>query len=92
MRVATWLREQSGVELLIDERSFVQRRNLRGNPTTQARLAYRGPNPQPTPPKLKLDLATWSCSSSTTTAHCAATASTGSRPCERAANRSRRGS
>jgi predicted nucleotidyltransferase component of viral defense system len=55
-RVAAWLREQSGVELQVDERSFVQRRNLRGNPTTQARLAYHGPNPQPTPPKLKLDL------------------------------------
>jgi predicted nucleotidyltransferase component of viral defense system len=55
-RVAAWLREQSGVDLIIDERTFVQRRNLRGSPTTQARIAYRGPNPQPTPPKLKLDL------------------------------------
>src|SRR5674476_162922 len=50
------IREQSGVELIIDERTFVQRRNLRGNPTTQARIAFRGPSPQPTPPKLKLDL------------------------------------
>lgn len=55
-RVASWLAEASGIELLIDDRTFVARRNLRGNPTVQARIAYRGPNPQPTPPKLKLDL------------------------------------
>jgi predicted nucleotidyltransferase component of viral defense system len=55
-RLAAWLIEESGIELLIDERTFVERRNLRGNPTVQARIAYRGPNPQPTPPKLKLDL------------------------------------
>lgn len=55
-RVASWLRERSGIELAIDERTFVQRRNLRGNPTIQARIAYRGPNPQPGPPKVKLDI------------------------------------
>jgi Nucleotidyl transferase AbiEii toxin, Type IV TA system len=49
-RVSTWLLEQSGIELLVDDRAFLQRRNLRGNPTTQGRLAYRGPNPQPTLP------------------------------------------
>jgi len=42
LRVASWLREQSGVELIIDERTFVQRRNLRGNPTTQARRVSTG--------------------------------------------------
>jgi len=55
-RVSAWLLEQSGIELLVDDRAFLQRRNLRGNPTTQGRLAYRGPNPQPTLPKLKLDI------------------------------------
>ncbi|HEY2536921.1 MAG TPA: nucleotidyl transferase AbiEii/AbiGii toxin family protein, partial [Solirubrobacteraceae bacterium] len=46
-----------GIELRVDDRSFVQRRNLRGRPTVQGRLAYRGPNPQRgTPPKLKLDI------------------------------------
>lgn len=55
-RVASWLRQESGIELLVDDGSFVQRQNLRGEATTQGRLAYRGPNPQPTLPKLKLDL------------------------------------
>ena len=42
----------------IDRAGHVHRRqNLRGQPTTQARIAYRGPNaPRATLPKLKLDL------------------------------------
>jgi hypothetical protein len=55
-RVSAWLMEQSGIELLVDDCAFLERRNPRGNPTTQGRLAYRGPNPQPTLPKLKLDI------------------------------------
>jgi predicted nucleotidyltransferase component of viral defense system len=55
-RIATWLREESGIELLVDERSFTRRRNLRGQPTTQGRIAYRGPNPQSTLPKVRLDI------------------------------------
>ena len=55
-RIASWLAQQSGIELLVEDGAFLQRRNLRGNPTTQGRLAYRGPNPQPTLPKLKLDI------------------------------------
>lgn len=54
-RVAEWLQQESGIDLLVETGSFVQRRNLRGNQTIQGRLAYRGPNPQPTLPKLKLD-------------------------------------
>jgi len=54
--IAAWLREESGIELLIDEGSFTRRRNLRGHPTTQGRIAYRGPNPQPTLPKVRLDI------------------------------------
>lgn len=46
-RVSVWLAQQSGIELLVEDGAFVQRRNLRGNPTIQGRLAYRGPNPQP---------------------------------------------
>jgi predicted nucleotidyltransferase component of viral defense system len=55
-RIAAWLAEHCGIELTIDQRTFVQRRNLRGNPTVQARISYRGPNPPPVPPKVKLDI------------------------------------
>ncbi len=56
-RVSDWLARETGVELEIDQRTFTRRRNLRGQPTTQARIAYRGPNaPRGTLPKLKLDL------------------------------------
>ena len=54
--ISAWLAERAGLELVVDERSFVQRRNRRGNPTVQGRLAYRGPTNPPTLPKLKLDL------------------------------------
>lgn len=39
-----------------DDTSFRRRQNLRGNPTTQARIAYRGPNPQSNLPKVKIDI------------------------------------
>jgi predicted nucleotidyltransferase component of viral defense system len=55
-RIAAWLHENSGIELVLGERAFLQRRNRRGNTTVQARIGYRGPNPQPTLPKLKLDI------------------------------------
>jgi predicted nucleotidyltransferase component of viral defense system len=54
--IAAWLAEHAGLELVVDERSFVRRRNRRGNPTTQGRLAYRGPTNPPTLPKVRLDL------------------------------------
>ncbi|MBI3686937.1 MAG: nucleotidyl transferase AbiEii/AbiGii toxin family protein [Actinobacteria bacterium] len=54
--IAAWLAEHAGLELIVDQRSFVRRRNRRGNPTTLGRLAYRGPTKPPTPPKLKIDL------------------------------------
>ena len=56
--IARWLREESGIELTVDDTAFRRRRNRRGNPTTQGRIAYRGPNPQPTSPKVKLDITT----------------------------------
>ncbi len=52
-RVSDWLVRETGIELEIDQRTFARRRNLRGQPTTQARIAYRGPNaPRGTLPKL----------------------------------------
>lgn len=54
--VAGWLREESGIELTVDSAAFRRRRNKRGKPTAQGRIAYRGPNPQPTLPKVKLDI------------------------------------
>lgn len=44
--VADWLREESGIELTVDDNAFRRRRNRRGNPTTQGRIAYRGPKGQ----------------------------------------------
>lgn len=55
-RVSDWLREQSGIELLVDDGSFIRRKNKRSKPTTLARLAYRGPNQQHNLPKLKIDI------------------------------------
>lgn len=54
--VREWLLDQVGLEIVLDETSFVRRQNRRGHPTTQARIAYRGPGNPPTLPKLKLDL------------------------------------
>jgi predicted nucleotidyltransferase component of viral defense system len=55
-KIAEWVREESGLELVLDDKSFQRKRNKRGNPTTQGRIAYRGPNGNPTMPKMKLDL------------------------------------
>ncbi|MGH9043621.1 MAG: nucleotidyl transferase AbiEii/AbiGii toxin family protein [Acidimicrobiales bacterium] len=54
--IAAWVREESGLELVLDDKFFQRKRNKRGNPTTQERIAYRGPNGNPTMPKVKLDL------------------------------------
>ena len=54
--VSEWLREEVGIEIVVDESSFRRRQNLRENPTTQARVAYRGPNPPSQLPKVKLDI------------------------------------
>ena len=50
-RIGEWVREQSGIELVVDDASFRRRRNRRGNPTTQGGIAYRGPNPPPLTPQ-----------------------------------------
>jgi predicted nucleotidyltransferase component of viral defense system len=54
--VTEWIAEESGIELVVDDRSFRRRRNRRGHPTTEGRIAYRGPNPPSNLPKVKLDL------------------------------------
>lgn len=55
-RIADRIRDASGIEVIVDDAAFRRRRNRRGNPTTQGRLAYRGPNPPPQLPKVKLDI------------------------------------
>lgn len=42
--IGEWVREESGIELVVDEATFRRRRNRRGNATTEGRIAYRGPN------------------------------------------------
>lgn len=54
--IADWVREESGIELILDNKSFLRRKNKREHPTTQGRIAYRGPNGNPSMPKVKLDL------------------------------------
>lgn len=39
--IAEWVREESGIELVVEESAFRRRRNRRGNPTTQGRIAAR---------------------------------------------------
>ena len=54
--IAAWVSEESGIELVLDDNSFQRRKNKREHPTTQGRIAYRGPNGNPSMPKVKLDL------------------------------------
>ena len=54
--IAVWVREESGIELVLDGSSFRRRTNKRENQTTEGRIAYRGPNGNPQMPKVKLDL------------------------------------
>lgn len=55
-RVREWLLDAAGIELIFEQRSFKRMKNRRGNPTTQARISFRGPSGPPQPPKLKLDI------------------------------------
>ena len=57
-RIAEWVRDQSGIALLVNDGSFRRRQNRRGNPTTEGSIAYQGPNPPPSLPKVKIDLTT----------------------------------
>jgi predicted nucleotidyltransferase component of viral defense system len=55
-RISAVLMDRCGLELSVDANSFKRRRNRRGNPTTEGKLAYRGPRQPPSAPKVKLDL------------------------------------
>jgi predicted nucleotidyltransferase component of viral defense system len=54
--IQDWMQEESGIQLVLEETSFKRRQNRRGKPTTQARIAYRGPNPPRDLPKVKIDI------------------------------------
>jgi predicted nucleotidyltransferase component of viral defense system len=55
--IAAWLLEESGIQIVLDDKSFRRRTNKRGHATTEGRLAYSGPNAsRGTLPKIKLDL------------------------------------
>jgi predicted nucleotidyltransferase component of viral defense system len=54
--IVEWVRENSGLELAIDESSFRVHQNRRGNPTIQGRVGYLAPNPPPVVPKIKIDV------------------------------------
>jgi predicted nucleotidyltransferase component of viral defense system len=56
LRIAEWVRDQSGIVLHVGDTSFRRLQNRRGNPTTQGSIAYQGPNPPPSLPKVKIDL------------------------------------
>jgi hypothetical protein len=54
--VGEWLYDRAGIALVVDDSSFVRRRNRRGNPTTQGRIGFGGPSVSPSGPKVKVDL------------------------------------
>jgi predicted nucleotidyltransferase component of viral defense system len=54
--IGDWIREESGLELVIEDGAFRRRQNLRGNATTQGRISYRGPNQPRELPKVRLDI------------------------------------
>ena len=56
VQIRDWLPDHSGLEIVVDSTSFRRRRNRRGHPTTQGRVAYRGPLNPPSLPKIKFDL------------------------------------
>jgi len=45
--IVEWLHKESGIELLLDARAFRRRRNRRGRPTTQGRIASTGVRTRP---------------------------------------------
>lgn len=55
-RIGEWLANEVGIEVLLADGSFVRRMNRRENPTTQGRIAFRGPTRPPQLPKIRLDL------------------------------------
>ncbi len=56
VEIAEWVDDACGLRLIVDDRAFRRRKNKRGHPTVEGRIAYIGPLGTPTPPKVKLDL------------------------------------
>ena len=56
LEIAGWIREESGIVLVLDDTSFRRRKNKRDRATTEGRIAYVGPNGNTNMPKVKLDL------------------------------------
>jgi len=55
-RIATWLGDESGIELVLGDKPFARTTNKRGKETTVGKIAFSGPNPPRTLPKVKIDL------------------------------------
>ncbi len=50
--------DSCGLRLIVDEKSFRRRKNKRGKPTTEGKIAFIGPMGSPSVPKVKLDITT----------------------------------
>ena len=58
LEISEWLRDTTGLQLIVDNDSFRRKVNRRGKETTQGKIAYTGPTTHPGLPKIKLDLTT----------------------------------
>jgi predicted nucleotidyltransferase component of viral defense system len=56
LEISEWLRDTTGLQLIVDNDSFRRKVNRRGTETTQGKIAYTGPTTHPGLPKIKLDL------------------------------------
>ena len=56
LEISEWLKDATGLLLIVDTDSFQRKVNRRGRETSQGKIAYRGPNSHPGLPKIKLDL------------------------------------
>jgi predicted nucleotidyltransferase component of viral defense system len=56
LEISEWLRDTTGLALIVDNDSFRRKVNRRGKGTTQGKITYTGPNTHPGLPKIKLDL------------------------------------
>ena len=55
-QVAEWVDERCGLQLVVEDSSFRERQNKRGNATFEGRIGFSGPLAQPGTPKVKLDI------------------------------------
>ncbi|MGH3544978.1 MAG: nucleotidyl transferase AbiEii/AbiGii toxin family protein [Mycobacteriales bacterium] len=56
--IAETIYDSCGLRLLANETSFRRRKNRRGKPTTEGKIAFIGPMGSPSVPKVKLDVTT----------------------------------